>query len=158
MGNIAKWQGKLTEHFDISEYMGKQTGTIYLTKEAYEHAQILEEMRKWYGMPIKVNSWFRTKEYNDKLIAQGKHASKTSNHLRGCATDVNIYFDNEKEFLKFAQKWKALCKAHGTVGEIGTYKIGRFIHLGSHITYSKTFYHWMTDAKGQHNMYYGDKI
>lgn len=146
MVNIT-YKGKLTKHFSSTEYTVNQTENCTINADAIEHAQLLEELREWYGKPIHVNSWFRTPAYNKKC---GGVAS--SNHLRGTATDVLITFETDEEFLAFARKWKAICKKHGTVGEIGRYKT--FTHLGSHILYSNVFYNWDKRNGTQINMFY----
>lgn len=123
------WDGNLTEHFTKDEYTvgcekyGKYDA-CYLTREAYLQAMMMEEFRVWLKRPVIVTCWFRTKEYNK---AVGGVA--TSNHLRGCATDwhTNITITDAK-FVKYAKKWKSICKAHGVVGEAGLYKWG--CHFG----------------------------
>lgn len=142
-----EYKGKLTKHFSSEEYTVNQTEKCSINNEAIEHANLLEEMRVYWGKPIRVNSWYRTASYNKKC-----GGVSTSNHLRGTATDVMITFATDEEFLKFAKKWKAICKSHGTVGEIGRYKT--FTHLGSHIKYSQVFYNWDKRSGKQINMYY----
>lgn len=142
-----KFTGKLTKHFELAEYTVNQTEECNINYEAMEHANLLEELRIWYGKPIRVNSWYRTPAYNKKC-----GGVSSSNHLRGTATDVLITFETDAEFIRFAQKWKAICKASGTVGEIGRYKT--FTHLGSHIRYSNVFYNWDKRSGKQINMFY----
>lgn len=139
--------GHITKHFTQAEYTVNQTGACTINADAYEHAQLLEKMRAWYGQPIRVTSWYRTPEYNKKC-----GGVSSSNHLRGTATDVFITFDTDDEFIKFAKKWKQICTQAGTVGEIGRYKT--FTHLGSHIKYSGTFYNWDKRSGKQINMKY----
>lgn len=138
------FKGKLTEHFTIDEYQVNQTENCSITREAIEHADMLEEFRKWLKKPMRVNSWYRTKDYNKKV-----GGIDTSSHLRGIATDWGIPNVSEKTFIKYAKKWKAICKKHGVVGEAGLYTWG--IHLGSHITYSKVFSHWDSRSGKQVN-------
>lgn len=148
---IVKWiDSKLTDHFSLDEYTVNQSekASCPLTRAAYEHAMMLEEFRVWYNAPIKVNAWFRTEAYNNKVST-----CKTSNHLTGCATDLGIA-TTSTGFIKIARKWKEICEKHNTVGEAGYYANG-WIHLGSHITYSKSFYNWFTNTKGtQSNNYF----
>ena len=138
------FKGKLTKHFTTEEYTVNQTENCNITVEALKHAEILEEFRIWLGKPMKVNAWYRTPEYNKKV---GGVAN--SSHLRGVATDWGISGVSQADFIKYAKKWKALCKKHGVIGEAGLYKWG--IHLGSHITYSKAFYHWDSRSGKQVN-------
>lgn len=138
------FKGTLVKHFTIEEYQVNQTDDCQITREAIEHADILEEFRTWFGKAMKVNAWYRTPEYNKKV---GGNAN--SSHLRGVATDISMPNVSQANFIKYAKKWKALCEKYGVVGEAGLYTWG--IHLGSHITYSKTFYHWDSRSGKQIN-------
>ena len=136
----------LTEHFTLAEYAKEQTGEIPLTAEAILHAVMLEEFRQWLGRPMDVHIWYRTPEYNAK-----KSKTSTSSHLRGVATDFNTNITIDKaKFIKYAKKWRDICKAHGVVGEAGIYTWG--MHLGSSVKYSKKFYHWDTRTGTQIDM------
>ena len=141
---MAIFKGKLTKHFSIEEYEINQTGTCYITLEALEHAEILEEFRVWLGKSMKVNAWYRTSAYNKKV-----GGNSNSSHLRGVATDISMPNVSQANFIKYAKKWKALCSKYGVVGEAGLYSWG--IHFGSHIKYSKTFYHWDSRSGKQIN-------
>lgn len=138
------FKGKLTKHFAAEEYTVNQTENCNITVEALKHAEILEEFRTWLGKPMKVNAWYRTPVYNKKI-----GGNSNSSHLRGVATDISMVGLNKSDFIKYAKKWKSLCAKHGVVGEAGLYTWG--IHLGSHITYSKTFYHWDSRSGKQIN-------
>ena len=41
------------------------------------------------GVPFKINSGYRTQEYNDDLKARGFHTSPTSSHMKGLAADIS---------------------------------------------------------------------
>lgn len=138
------FKGKLTKHFTADEYTVHQTDDCRITREAIEHADILEEFRTWLGKPMKINAWYRTKEYNKKV---GGNAN--SSHLRGVATDWGLPNVSQADFIRYAKKWKALCSKYGVVGEAGLYSWG--IHFGSHVKYSKTFYHWDSRSGKQIN-------
>ena len=127
------FKGNLTDHFTTDDYAINQTSNVILTQESYEHALMLEEFRQWLKRPIVVHAWYRTSSY-----------------LKGLATDwhTNITITEEK-FIKYAKKWKEICENHNCVGEAGLYTWG--MHLGSHITYSKTFYHWDSRSGKQIN-------
>ena len=130
--------GNLTKNFTIEDYGINQTGTVKLTAEAVKHAIMLQEFRTWLGRPMVVHAWYRTVAYNKSV-----GGSPTSSHLRGVATDwhTNKTID-QAAFIKYAKKWKSICKKHGVVGEAGLYEWG--MHLGSHVKYSDKFYHWRT--------------
>lgn len=135
----------LTEHFSLSDYAKDQTGTVPLSEDAILHAAMLEEFRRWLGRPIDVHAWYRTAAYNKSV-----KGISTSSHLKGTATDwsTNITITEEK-FIKYAKKWKAICEAHGVIGEAGLYTWGA--HFGSSITYSKKFYNWDSRSGAQKN-------
>lgn len=52
-----------------------------------------EPLRKWYGKPIKINSFYRCKELNIKV-----GGSKTSQHVVGQAIDIDT--DSKEENIK----------------------------------------------------------
>ena len=139
------FKGNLTDHFTADDYSINQTSNVTLTQESYEHALMLEEFRQWLKRPIVVHAWYRTSSYNKKV-----GGASNSSHLKGLATDwsTNITITEEK-FVKYAKKWKEICENHNCVGEAGLYTWG--MHLGSHITYSKTFYHWDSRSGKQIN-------
>ena len=56
-----------------------QVETMKLTAE-----KIFEPLREWVGGPIKVNSFFRSPELNEKI-----GGSKTSQHCKGQAIDID---------------------------------------------------------------------
>lgn len=144
MAKVILSGSNLTEHFTFKEYARNQTGTVKLTAEAILHAQCLEEFRKWLKRPMKVNAWYRTAAYNKKVGGNAK-----SSHLRGVATDWGMPGLSEKEFIRYAKKWKEICEAHDIVGEAGLYTWG--MHMGSSVKYSKTFYNWDSRSGKQIN-------
>lgn len=144
MAKVILSGSNLTEHFTFKEYAKNQTGTVKLTAEAILHAQCLEEFRKWLKRPMKVNAWYRTAAYNKKVGGNAK-----SSHLRGVATDWGMPRLSEKEFIRYAKKWKEICEAHDIVGEAGLYTWG--MHMGSSVKYSKTFYNWDSRSGKQIN-------
>ena len=120
-----KWSGNLTKHFSLSEYaVGNGNTTITINERAYEFAQCLEEFREWLKRPMYITSWRRSKDLNQRV-----GGIATSNHLTGTAADwhTNISIGPEK-FVKYAKKWKKICKKHGFIGEAGLY--GTFVHFG----------------------------
>lgn len=53
-----------------------------------------EPLRKWYGKPIKINSFFRCSELNEAV-----KGSKTSQHVSGHAIDMSAGSKKENEKL-----------------------------------------------------------
>ena len=80
---------KISEHISFSEatYTSKKLPNIPSEKEleAMKLVALLcfEPMRKWYDKPLKVNSFFRSKEVN-KAVG----GASTSQHLFGEAIDL----------------------------------------------------------------------
>ena len=52
-----------------------------------------EPLREWYGKPIRINSFFRSVELNKAV-----KGSKTSDHVKGMAIDLDAGIDNNKLF------------------------------------------------------------
>ena len=50
---------------------------------------LLDKIRDMVGEPLKVNSGFRTPEYNIDLGKRGYKISKTSPHMKGLAVDFH---------------------------------------------------------------------
>lgn len=65
-----------------------------------EFLHMLDAARKIYGKPMKVNSGYRTKEYNAKI-----GGVKNSSHIKGLAADISCKssgdrFDMLNAFIK----------------------------------------------------------
>ena len=117
--------GRITRNFALYEVVNaraQETEKLILSPEIIEHAQMMQQLRDWYGKPLTVNSWYRTKTYN-----QACGGNKNSEHLDGRATDVagipaSLYHD-------FTVAWNAICSAHGKIANVGYYTWG--MHFGS---------------------------
>ena len=78
---------KVTEHFSWTEAMCKDGTPVpeHLKENAIEIATNMEVLRfALGGIPIHVNSWYRTKKYNDSL----PNSSSQSQHLYAKAMDI----------------------------------------------------------------------
>jgi hypothetical protein len=92
---------KISEHISYKEatYTSKKMPNVPSENElkAMKLVALLcfEPMRKWYGKPLKVNSFFRSKEVN-KAVG----GASTSQHLFGEAIDLTTGSkeDNKKLF------------------------------------------------------------
>jgi len=85
-------------HFSLSEFdcpslpnSGKNMDTNFLYK--------LEHARELAGIPFKITSGYRTKEYNEDLLKRGYKASKNSSHLIGVAADIAVGSGNERYII-----------------------------------------------------------
>ena len=48
----------------------------------------LDQARSLCDIPFRITSGYRTKEYNEGLLARGYKASANSSHLKGLAADI----------------------------------------------------------------------
>lgn len=143
---------------DTKSLFGNQTGSVSYSLEDFHKIYVLnkaiEDFAEWTGREHYVYCQGRTSAYNKEV-----GGISTSNHLKALAQDTywkDVKWTDER-FIKWAKKWKEICKYYGFVGEIGyypsyTYKgcVG-MIHLGGWIDYSKNFYHWKTTNGKQVN-------
>lgn len=58
---------------------------------------VFEPLRKWYGKPIQVTSFFRSAKIN-KAIGGVQRGNTVSQHARGEAVDIDTTSDNRKLF------------------------------------------------------------
>jgi zinc D-Ala-D-Ala carboxypeptidase len=77
------------KHFKLSEFdckgspgTGSNMDLVFLL--------MIDKAREIAGTPFLINSGFRTKAYNDKLIKLGYKASPNSSHLKGKAADIHV--------------------------------------------------------------------
>ena len=117
--------GRLVPNFSLEEMMNTKADGVklILTPEVVEHAQMMQELRDWYGRPLNVSSWYRTPAFNTSV-----GGSSNSTHLDGLATDINNIPANMYE--RFITAWQVICKNHKKVGGIVLYSWG--IHFDSY--------------------------
>lgn len=61
--------------------------------------ECLDKIREEYGLPLSVSSGYRCKELNNKL-----NGSKTSQHMKGQATDINLgSVEKNRAFFNWCQ-------------------------------------------------------
>jgi len=65
-----------------------------------EFLEKLDEAREIAGIPFKITSGYRTKEYNEDLIRRNYKASKNSSHLKALASDISVK-DSKSRFIVF---------------------------------------------------------
>ena len=59
--------------------------------------KVFEPLRKWYGKPIQVTSFFRSAKIN-KAIGGVQKGNSVSQHVLGQAVDIDTVSDNKKLF------------------------------------------------------------
>ena len=92
----------LTKNFKLSEFACKDGTPVpdYLIDNVRLVAEQLQIVRDYFGKPIKVNSGYRTREYNIKVGGSPK-----SYHLLGLAADIKPLWDIPiNEFYKTVKK------------------------------------------------------
>ena len=96
----------LSPHFTLQELCASRTaeklGIVNVPSELeVENLRrlcegCLEPLRVAIGLPVIITSGFRTKALNDKLA----HASSTSQHMRGQASDFYVGKGSREELIK----------------------------------------------------------
>lgn len=112
--------GRIVPNFSLKEMSNneaKDEPKLVITPELVEHAQMMQELRDWYGRPLEVSSWYRTPGFN-RLVG----GASNSAHLDGRATDI----DNIPPawFERFITAWQVICANHKKVGGIELYSWG----------------------------------
>ena len=74
---------KVSESFRVREFRCKDgSDKILLSPET---VQILQSVRDYFGRPVKINSAYRTPEYNKKV-----GGASNSQHIKGTACDITV--------------------------------------------------------------------
>ena len=102
---------KLSENFSLEEFTASQTATRKNIKEQFNPSQdvinnlkdvcinVLEPIRKWFNVPIKISSGYRCERLN-KAVG----GAKNSQHLTGEAIDIDLGRKKNLELLNWIQK------------------------------------------------------
>lgn len=112
--------GRPVKNFSLEEMANTQaseTTKLTLTPEMIEHAQMMQQLRDWYGKPLNVSSWYRTDTFNASV-----GGDKNSAHLDGLATDITGI--HPEDFDRFTTAWEVICSIHGKIGGVGYYSWG----------------------------------
>jgi len=112
--------GRIVKNFSLTEMMNNQADDdvkLVITPELVEHAFMIQELRDWYGKPLNVSSWYRTKSFNKQV---GGHSN--SCHLDGLATDLNNI--PQSLYNDFTLAWEVICLSHGKIGGVEFYSWG----------------------------------
>ena len=56
---------------------------------------VLDKYRELKGVPVRINSLYRTQDHQDKLLALGYRAASTSPHVVGMAADVDTMSEQD---------------------------------------------------------------
>ena len=117
--------GRIVPNFSLKEMtntVAKDEIKLVLSPLVVEHAQMMQELRDWYGKPLEVSSWYRTPRFN-RLVA----GASNSAHLDGLATDINNI--PQSLFPSFVTAWQVICSNHNKIGGCELYSWG--MHFAS---------------------------
>lgn len=113
--------------FSLKEIANNQAADkvkLVFTPKLIRQGRMMDDLRNWYGKPLNVNSWYRTKEFNTKV-----KGSKNSCHLDGTATDIALPRLTEIQRKEFIAAWRMLCVQRGVIGGVSIYAWG--LHFDS---------------------------
>lgn len=122
---------KVSDNFTIGEMANNKSielPKLVVDKRVLVFIDMMQELRKQYGKPINVNSWYRTKSFNKSC-----GGSSNSAHLYGLAVDFPATH-GDSERIKMAKMWEGICKKFGVVGCINYYTHG--YHVAAYEDYT----------------------
>jgi len=80
------------KYFKDDEFvMGEE---IVYSKMNRQFLSLLDALRENVGFPLKINSSYRSKEYNDHV-----GGAKDSQHLKGIAVDIACFDSKERAYI-----------------------------------------------------------
>nr|DAF72695.1 MAG TPA: peptidase [Microviridae sp.] len=97
--------GEMSNHFNAKEFACKDGSYELLI--CTELLNVLENIRNHFGEPVKINSGYRTPEWNEKV-----GGAKNSYHIKGMAADIVVKNHSSKEVAEYASK---VLSGHGGV-------------------------------------------
>ncbi len=112
---------KLTNNFNKSEFECRDGSEmpIDVLNNVKELAQELQKIRDLYGKPIRINSAYRSLEYNRTIGSKD-----TSQHVKGTAADIVINGVDPSELAYWIKFWIA----EGLLKEGGVGLYNTFVH------------------------------
>lgn len=105
---------KISKNFYLHEFQCKDGSQLVMLDEAL--LQKLQELRDKIGLPIRINSAYRTPEHNKAIGGSPK-----SQHMLGKAADISVSGIS-------AESLAIMCETMG-FGGIGIYKSKGFVHV-----------------------------
>lgn len=138
---------KISDHFTFGELVVSRRGVANEPGDAEIKAlrllaaNVLEPVRAALGVPLRVNSGFRSPALNEAA-----HGSPTSQHMKGEAADVvPVGLDPEVAMRKIA----GMVRESGLpVDQAILYRGGKFLHLSFTATRAPRRQLLVTDARG----------
>jgi len=117
---------KLSDNFSVSEF--DCNGELVIAEPLIH---FLELFRATIKRPVKINSGYRTKDYQEDLKKTNKGAATNSPHTVGMAADIDTYTRKESE--EFAKIILDLASKHSYDVRVGWKQYSRlgstFVHI-----------------------------
>lgn len=107
---------RLSPHFRVKEFHSKKDPSD-LVKVDEKLLKLLENIRNYTGKPVRINSGYRSPEYNKTI----KNASPKSQHCEGKAADIRIEGITPAKVAEIAEIYL------GNSGGVGVYST--FTHV-----------------------------
>lgn len=122
---------KISPHFYMNEVACRDRNRTLPTGAALASAErvaeLMERIRQFFGnLPITVNSWYRTPEYNKQV-----GGAKNSQHVLGRAVDFTVQGIRPAEVQK---RLAAVVKELG-IGGLGCYATFTHVDIGKRRTW-----------------------
>ena len=119
---------QISKHISYSE--GVVTSTKFKNEPNEQQLEAMklvaekcfEPLREWYGKPIRINSFFRSKEVNTAV-----KGSPTSDHMKGMSIDIDA--GSRSENLKLFNWLKANVKFKQLIHEYGDKSGPDWVHV-----------------------------
>lgn len=105
---------QITPHFKVREFACNDGSDVILIDERL--VRILEQIRVYSGVSVKITSGYRTAAYNKRI-----DGATNSQHTKGTAADIVTSGRTPDQIARFAQAIGA--------GGVGLYTAQRFVHV-----------------------------
>ena len=106
---------KLSENFKVKEFACKDGSNTILIDVGFVQTH-LQDIRTHFGVPVTINSGYRTPAYNKKV-----GGAKSSYHMKGRAFDIVVKGHTPAEVARYAQ----------SLGINGIIQYNSFVHIDS---------------------------
>lgn len=109
---------QISNNFKVKEFKCKD-GTDKIMIDADFVKDKLQKIREHFGVPVTINSGYRTESYNQKV-----GGAKNSYHMKGQAFDITVKGKNPSDVAKYAYQ----------IGVPGIIQYNTFVHVDSRCT------------------------
>lgn len=92
--------GYLSENFKASEFACKGSGDLPEGFPDPKLLELLEDIRKYFNAPVRINSGYRSPEHNASI-----GGAKGSYHVKGMAADIVVKGVTPADLYEYLQSW-----------------------------------------------------